>query len=186
MRDSRSKERTWKCWIFFFPPILSKQTVHVQCFNATVADPKWVMQTRLQFNWKALGNWNITILNVILFQAVLNQKFTDCFVLVFLDSQAGKTVSYSNSVLRMFIHFHFVSKSDKAYLWVQIPVLHPPAPYRAWKLSLGSRCRPRHSRAAVLLRSSSPCTTTLSLWSTQPATTCGRVCCRTLMEVGTL
>lgn len=29
---------------------------------------------------------------VIFFQAVLNQKFTDCFVLVFLDSQAGKTV----------------------------------------------------------------------------------------------
>lgn len=27
------------------------------------------------------------------FQAVLNQKFTDCFVLVFLDAQAGKTVS---------------------------------------------------------------------------------------------
>lgn len=29
----------------------------------------------------------------ICFQAVLNQKFTDCFVLVFLDAQAGKTVS---------------------------------------------------------------------------------------------
>lgn len=29
-----------------------------------------------------------------MFQAVLNQKFTDCFVLVFLDTQAGKTVSY--------------------------------------------------------------------------------------------
>lgn len=28
------------------------------------------------------------------FQAVLNQKFTDCFVLVFLDTQAGKTVSF--------------------------------------------------------------------------------------------
>lgn len=30
------------------------------------------------------------------FQAVLNQKFTDCFVLVFLDAQAGKTVSNYN------------------------------------------------------------------------------------------
>lgn len=26
-------------------------------------------------------------------QVVLNQKFTDCFVLVFLDSHLGKTVS---------------------------------------------------------------------------------------------
>lgn len=33
-------------------------------------------------------------------QAVLNQKFTDCFVLVFLDAQAGKTVS---SILLLFV-----------------------------------------------------------------------------------
>lgn len=35
---------------------------------------------------------------ITLFQAVLNQKFTDCFVLVFLDAQAGKTVSYSSDL----------------------------------------------------------------------------------------
>src|SRR4029434_8258331 len=31
------------------------------------------------------------LLSLSVFQAVLNQKFTDCFVLVFLDAQAGKT-----------------------------------------------------------------------------------------------
>lgn len=36
---------------------------------------------------------SLTVFLLVL-QAVLNQKFTDCFVLVFLDNQAGKTVSY--------------------------------------------------------------------------------------------
>lgn len=41
-------------------------------------------------------------IHIILFQAVLNQKFTDCFVLVFLDTQAGKTVSsYTESLLSL-------------------------------------------------------------------------------------
>lgn len=38
--------------------------------------------------------------NLIFLQAVLNQKFTDCFVLVFLDTQAGKTVSSHTQSLR--------------------------------------------------------------------------------------
>lgn len=52
---------------------------------------------------------------VILYQAVLNQKFTDCFVLVFLDSQAGKTVSCSKCV----------SKVTKKHFF------NPPALHRA-------------------------------------------------------
>lgn len=59
-----------------------------------------------------MGNLNINVLNVF-FQAVLNQKFIDCFVLVFLDSQAGKTVSYLTNVLRTFIHFSFVNRPYK-------------------------------------------------------------------------
>lgn len=42
---------------------------------------------------------NLLYIHVILFQAVLNQKFTDCFVLVFLDTQGGKTVSYFTSMI---------------------------------------------------------------------------------------
>lgn len=41
--------------------------------------------------------------SAILFQAVLNQKFTDCFVLVFLDTQAGKTVSYHADIIYIII-----------------------------------------------------------------------------------
>lgn len=43
---------------------------------------------------EAVGDGNAAaVIFSIYFQAVLNQKFTDCFVLVFLDAQAGKTVS---------------------------------------------------------------------------------------------
>lgn len=43
---------------------------------------------------------------IILFQAVLNQKFTDCFVLVFLDTQAGKTVSYSTTMIYVLLYHY--------------------------------------------------------------------------------
>lgn len=129
-----------------------------------------------------MGNFEHYCFECWFFQAVLNQKFTDCFVLVFLDSQAGKTVSYSTTVLRTFTHFHFVSRID-----IKIHILLPPAPtsYRAWRWFSGSRCHPRRSRAAVLHRNSCPCTITSSLWSTRPATTCGQACCRLLMKVCT-
>ena len=37
------------------------------------------------------------VTSLLFFQAVLNQKFIDCFVLVFLDTQAGKTVGSPSS-----------------------------------------------------------------------------------------
>lgn len=104
---------------------------------------------------------------VIVFQAVLNQKFTDCFVLVFLDTQAGKTVSWhlyhdqtvcccSNVCL-----FHVFSSS-----WI-----------RVWRWCFGSRCPYSPRLAAAPLPSWCPCTTTWSLSSTRPATTSGLGCC---------
>lgn len=53
---------------------------------------------------------------VLLFQAVLNQKFTDCFVLVFLDTQAGKTVSRYSSmaiIINIIIHHHYKAPVDR-------------------------------------------------------------------------
>ncbi len=48
---------------------------------------------------------------------------------------------------------------------------------RVWRLFSGSRYLRRRSRAAVLHRSWSPCTTIWSRSSTPPATTSGRACC---------
>ncbi len=49
--------------------------------------------------------------------------------------------------------------------------------FRVWRLFSESRYLRRRSRAAVLHRSWSPCTTIWSRSSTPPATTSGRVCC---------
>ncbi len=49
--------------------------------------------------------------------------------------------------------------------------------FRVWRLFSESRYLRRRSRAAVLHRSWSPCTTIWSRSSTPPATTSGRACC---------